>query len=55
MAWDRAAWMRCPSRALNRVMGAGWDVRPSDDLRMNNMLRDDRLKSGSVADRLRWG
>ncbi len=41
--------------ALNRVMGAGWDVRPTNDLRMNNMMRDDRLKSESIEVRLRGG
>jgi len=41
--------------ALNRIMGAGWDVRPTNDLRMNNMMRDGRLKSASIEDRLRGG
>jgi dTDP-4-dehydrorhamnose reductase len=41
--------------ALNRVMGAGWDVRPTNDLRLNNMMQDDRLKSASIKDRLRGG
>ena len=39
-------------RALNRVIGAGWDVRPANDICMNNLMRDDRLKTGSIADRL---
>jgi dTDP-4-dehydrorhamnose reductase len=42
-------------RALNRAMGGTWDVRPTEDPRMNNFMRDDRLKTGSIADRLHGG
>jgi len=41
--------------ALNRVMGEGWDVRATEDLRMNNLMRDDRLPSSSIEGRLPAG
>jgi dTDP-4-dehydrorhamnose reductase len=41
--------------ALNQAMHAGWSVRPTEDLRMNNLMRDDRLPSSSIERRLREG
>jgi hypothetical protein len=41
--------------ALNQSMDAGWNVRPTEDLRMNNLMRDDRLPSISIERRLREG
>jgi dTDP-4-dehydrorhamnose reductase len=42
-------------RALNRAMGGAWDVRPTGDPRMNNLMRDDRMPSSSIEGRLRDG
>lgn len=41
--------------ALNQAMSAGWDVRPTADICMNNLMRDDRLQTGSIAARLNGG
>lgn len=42
-------------RALNRALGGVWDVRPTEDLRLNNLMRDDRLPSTSIEARLPGG
>ncbi|MFM6172513.1 MAG: hypothetical protein ACKPB4_10320, partial [Sphaerospermopsis kisseleviana] len=36
--------------ALNRAMGAGWEVRESKDFTWNNRMEDNRLGSVSIAD-----
>jgi hypothetical protein len=36
-------------------MDAGWNVRPTEDLRMNNLMRDGRLPSSSIERRLGEG
>ncbi len=41
------------ARALNQAMGAGWDVRESEDFRWNNRMIDDRLPSVPLTSRLR--
>ena len=42
-------------RALNHAMGGAWDVRPTEDPQMNNLMRDDRMPSSSIEGRLRDG
>ena len=39
-------------QALNREMGGTWDVRPTQDLCLNNLMRDDRLRTISIEDGL---
>ncbi len=38
--------------ALNRAMGSPWRVRTTEDLRMNTMVRDERMPNVSIAARL---
>lgn len=38
--------------ALDRAMGGAWDVRPTEDVRLNNLLLDGRLPSVSIESRL---
>lgn len=42
-------------RALSRAMGCAWDVRPTGDLRLNNLMRDARVPSTSIEARLADG
>lgn len=38
--------------ALNRMLGFPWCVRATEDVRLNNLMRDPRLRSASIAARL---
>jgi dTDP-4-dehydrorhamnose reductase len=42
-------------RALNRAMGGAWDVRPTGDPRLNNLMQDGRQPSISIEARLPGG
>jgi dTDP-4-dehydrorhamnose reductase len=42
-------------RALNRALGGAWDVRPTGDPRLNNLMRDGRQPSISIEARLPGG
>ncbi len=39
-------------RALSQAMGGVWDVRPTEDLRLNNLMQDARMPSISIETRL---